>query len=165
MHAYARAMRTNRPARPARPDHLTHRPRHLGRPGLAPVLAVAAVAVALTALVTAVVVALACYLAGGPGSDHRPRAQSQAVSTSQLIGPTVGRGAGSATCRHAPRSPRCLREGGTAAVVRDPGAARPVSGGDDQTVLIGGEGARPAEVPGRAPGRGGWVGEEGPSRA
>lgn len=159
-------MRTNRPARP---DHLTYRPRHLGRPGLAPVLAAAAVAAALTALVTAVVVALACYLAGapsrdgGPGSDHRPQART--VSTSQLLGPTVGRGAGSATCRHAPRSPRCLREGGTAAVVRDPGAARPVSGGDDQTVLIGGEGARPAEVPGRAPGRGGWVGEEGPSRA
>ena len=164
MHAYARAMRTNRPARPA---HLTHRPRHLGRPGLAPVLSAAAVAVALTALVTAVVVALACYLAGAPsrdaapGSDHRART----VSTSPLIGPTVGRGAGSATCRHAPRSPRCLREGGTAAVVRDPGAARPVSGGDDQTVLIGGEGARPAEVPGRVPGRGGWVSEEGPSRA
>ena len=162
MHAYARAMRTNRPARPA---HLTYRPRHLGRPGLAPVLAAAAVAAALTALVTAVVVALACYLAGAPGSDHRPQARSQAVSTSPLIGPTVGRGAGSATCRHAPRSPRCLREGGTAAVVRDPGAARPVSGGDDQTVLIGGEGARPAEVPGRVPGRGGWVSEEGPSRA
>ena len=165
MHAYARAMRTNRPARPARPAHLTYRPRHLGRPGLAPVLAgAAAVAVALTALVTAVVVALACYLAGapsrdgGPGSDHRART----VSTSPLLGPTVGRGAGSATCRHAPRSPRCLREGGTAAVVRDPGAARPVGGGDDQTVLIGGEGARPAEVPGRAPS---WVGEEGPSRA
>lgn len=160
MHAYARAMRTNRPARP---DHRTYRPRHLGRPGLAPVLAgAAAVAVALTALVTAVVVALACYLAGAPGSDHRPQARSQAASTSQLIGPTVGRGAGSATCGHAPRSPRCLREGGTAAVVRDPGAARPVSGGDDQTVLIGGEGARPAEMPGRAPS---WVGEEGPSRA
>ena len=164
-------MRTNRPARPARPDHLTYRPRHLGRPGLSRVLAGAAVAVALTALVTAVVVALACYLAGapsrdgGPGSDHRPQARAQTVPTSPLIGPTVGRGAGSATCRHAPRSPRCLREGGTAAVVRDPGAARPVSGGDDQTVLIGGEGARPAEVPGRAPGRGGWVGEEGPSRA
>ena len=84
---------------------------------------------------------------------------------SPLIDPTVGRGAESATCKHATRSPRCMREGGTAAVVRDHGAARPAEGGDDQTVLLGGEGARPAEVPGRVPGRGGWVSELGPSRA
>ena len=91
--------------------------------------------------------------------------QAASVSTSELIDPTAGRGAESATCKHAPRSPRCLREGGTAAVVRDRGAVRQAPSGDDQTVLLGGEGVRPAEVPGRVPGRGGWVSEGGPSAA
>ena len=128
----------------------------------------ATAAAAITILVTVAVVALACYLAGTP-SAVAPRGghsqQASTVSTSPLIDLTVGRGADSATCRHAPRSPRCMREGGTAAVVRDRGAARPAESGDDQTVLLGGEGSRPAEVPGRVPGRGGWVSEEGPSRA
>lgn len=128
----------------------------------------ATAAAAVTILVTAVVVALACYLAGvssarsdsGHGGQPAP-----AASTAPLIDPTAGRGAESATCKHAPRSPRCLREGGTAAVVRDRGAARPAQAGDDQTALLGGEGARPAKVPGRVPGRGGWVSELGPSAA
>lgn len=128
----------------------------------------AAAAAALTILVTVAVVALACYLAEGasaatPTGGHRP--QARAASTAPLIDPTAGRGAESATCKHAPRSPRCLREGGTAAVVRDRGAARQAPAGDDQTVLLGGEDARPAEVPGRVPGRGGWVSELGPSAA
>ena len=128
----------------------------------------ATAAAALTILVTVSAVALACYLAGTlsaatlEGGRHQ---QASTVSTSSLIDPTSGRGSESATCKHAPRSPRCMREGGTAAVVRDRGAARPAESGDDQTVLLGGEGARPAEVPGRVPGRGGWVSEEGPSRA
>lgn len=128
----------------------------------------ATAAAALTILVTVAVVALACYLAGTPSATAlqggRP-SQASTASTSPLIDPTAGRGADSATCKHAPRSPRCLRDGGTAAVVRDRGAARPADGGGDQTVLLGGEDARPAEVPGRVPGRGGWVSEEGPSAA
>lgn len=129
----------------------------------------ATAAAAVTILVTAVVVALACYLAGVPstggGSGRSGGPQAASVSTSELIDPTAGRGAESATCKHAPRSPRCLREGGTAAVVRDRGAARQAPASGDQTVLLGGEGARPAEVPGRVPGRGGWVSELGPSAA
>ena len=160
-------MRTNRTARP---DHLTYRPRHLSRPSLASmfVAAAAAAAATVTILATTAVVALACYLAGTSSAalrDGGSRPQSSTTSSPSLIDPTVGRGSESATCKHAPRSPRCLREGGTAAVVRDRGAARPAEGGDDQTVLLGGEGARPAEVPGRVPGRGGWVSEEGPSWA
>lgn len=129
----------------------------------------ATAAAAVTILVTAVVVALACCLAwvssarSGSGRSGGPQAAS--VSTSELIDPTAGRGAESATCKHAPRSPRCLREGGTAAVVRDRGLSRGVESGSDQTALLGGEGARPAEVPGRVPGRGGWVSELGPSQA
>ena len=163
MRSYTGAMRTNRTARQtARHAHPAR------RPSLAAMLVAATAAAAITILVTVAVVALACYLAGTP-SATTPRsggaAQAQAVSTSPLIDPTAGRGAGSATCKHAPRSPRCMREGGTAAVVRDRGLSRGVESGSDQTVLLGGEGARPAQVPGRVPGRGGWVSELGPSRA
>ena len=129
--------------------------------------AAAIVAAAVTIIVTVSAVALTCHLAGAssaaPSGGHR--SQASTTSTAPLIDPTAGRGADSATCRHAPRSPRCMREGGTAAVVRDRGAARPAPAGDGQTVLLGGEDARPAEVPGRVPGRGGWVSEQGPSAA
>ena len=160
MHAYARAMRTNRPAHPAR--HASP-----SRPTLASMIVAAVAAAAITILITVAVVALACYLAGPSSATPRggDRPEAQAVSTSPLIDPTVGRGAGSVTCKHAPRSPRCMREGGTAAVVRDRGLSRGVESASDQTVLLGGEGAHPAEVPGRVPGRGGWVSELGPSRA
>lgn len=131
--------------------------------------AAATAAAAVTILVTAAVVALTCYLAGVSSargcSGRSGGPQAPTTSTSRLIDPTAGRGAESATCKHAPRSPRCLREGGTAAVVRDRGAARQAPAGDDQTVLLGGESARPAEAPGRVPGRGGWVSEFGPSAA
>lgn len=129
----------------------------------------ATAAAAVTILVTAVAVALACYLAGGSsarsGSGRISGLPAATTSTVPLIDPTAGRGAESATCRHAPRSPRCMREGGTAAVVRDRGATRRSPAGDDQTVLLGGCPPRPAEVPGRVPGRGGWVSELGPSAA
>jgi hypothetical protein len=129
----------------------------------------ATAAAAVTILVTAVVVALACYLAGVSsakgGSGRIGGQQAAPASSAPLIDLTAGRGSESATCKHAPHSPRCMREGGTAAVVRDRGSARPATVGDDQTVLLGGEGARPAEVPGRVPGRGGWVSELGPSAA
>lgn len=164
MRAYTGAMRTNRTARPAtRHAHPTR------RPSLAAMFVAATAAAAVTILVTAVVVAMACYLAGvssaRSGSDRGSGPQTTTTSTAPLIDPTAGRGAESATCKHAPRSPRCLREGGTAAVVRDRGAARRARAGDDQTALLGGEGARPAKVPGRVPGRGGWVSEQGPSAA
>lgn len=128
----------------------------------------ATAAAVVTILVTVAVVALACYLAGPPSSAPKggPRTSTAAAApASPLIDPTAGRGAESATCKHAPRSPRCMREGGTAAVVRDRGAVRQAPASDGQTVLLGGENARPAEVPGRVPGRGGWVSELGPSTA
>lgn len=163
MRSYTGVMRTNRPARPAARHAHPNR-----RPSLAAMFVAATAAAAVTILVTAVVVALACYLAGASsarGGSHSDGRQAPGSPTAPLIDPTVDRGAESATCKHAPRSPRCMRDGGTAAVVRDRGAARPAEAGDGQTVLLGGEGARPAEVPGRAPGRGGWVSELGPSAA
>ncbi|WP_311359371.1 hypothetical protein [Actinomyces oris] len=156
-------MRTNRTARPA-----ARHARPTRRHPLAAMLVAATAVAAIAILVTVAVVALACYLAGTSSATALRgghSSQASTVSTSPLIDPTAGRGADSATCRHAPRSPRCMREGGTAAVVRDHGVARPADGGDDQTVLLGGEDVRPAEVPGRVPGRGGWVSELGPSRA
>lgn len=164
MRSYTEAMRTNRTARPA--AHRAHRAHPTRRPSLAAMFVAAFAAAAVTILVTTAVVALACYLAGTPAPKGGSRTSTAtAASTAPLIDPTVGRGSGSATCKHAPRSPRCMREGGTAAVVRDRGVAREASAGDDQTVLLGGEGARPAEVPGWVPGRGGWVSELGPSVA
>lgn len=164
MRSYTEDMRTNRTARPA-----ARHTRPTRRPTLAAMFVAATAAAAVTILVTAVVVALACYLAGGSsarsGSGRISGRQAATTSTAPLIDPTAGRGAGSATCKHAPRSPRCLREGGTAAVVRDRGLSRGAEADSDQTVLLGGEGARPAEVPGRVPGRGGWVSELGPSAA
>lgn len=158
MRSYTEAMRTNRTARPAaRHAHPTR------RPSLAAMFVAAIAAAVVTILVTVAVVALACYLAGNSAPKAGPRSSTAAAAP--LLDPSVGRGAGSATCKHAPRSPRCMQEGGTAAVVRDRGAARQAPAGDDQTVLLGGEGARPAEVPGRVPGRGGWVSEQGPSAA
>ena len=163
MHSYTKDMRTNRPARPA--SRHAHPAR---RPTLAAMFVAATAAAAVTILVTAVVVALACYLAGvspARGSGRGGGPQPSTTSTSPLIDPTAGRGAESATCKHAPRSPRCMREGGTAAVVRDRGVTRQAPAGADQTVLLRGENARPATVPGRVPGRGGWVSELGPSAA
>lgn len=127
----------------------------------------ATVAAAVTIIVIVAAVALACYLAGVSSAprDGVRSSRPSTTSTAPLIDLTAGRGAESATCKHAPRSPRCMREGGTAAVVRDRGAVRQAPSGDDQTVLLGGEGAHPAEVPGRVPGRGGWVSEAGPSAA
>lgn len=160
MHAYARAMRTNLPARQtARHAH------RAPRPSTTSMIVAAAVAAAITILVTVAVVALACYLAGAPSASPARRGLGREALASQLLDPTVGRGAESQTCKHSPRSPRCMSGGGAIGVVRDRGAARPVQGGDGQTALIGGGGGRPAEMPGRVPGRGGWVSEQGPSAA
>lgn len=167
MRSYTVAMSTNRPARQTARQTARHAHR-APRPTLAAMFVAATAAAAVTIVVTVAVVALACHLAGtssATASRGGGRPQARTASTAPLIDPTAGRGADSATCKHAPRSPRCLREGGTAAVVRDRGVVRPADSGDGQTVLLGGEEARPAEVPGRVPGRGGWVSELGPSRA
>ena len=164
MRAYARAMRTNRTARPAA-RHARHAHR-APRPTLAAMLVSATVAAVVTILVTVAVVALACYLVGAPSAAPARLGPGPQALASRLLDPTIGRGAESQTCKHAPRSPRCLDGGGDIAVVRDHGAARPAQSGDDQTVLLGSEDVTgPARMPGRVPGRGGWVSEQGPSVA
>ena len=152
-------MRTNRPARPA---HLDRR-----RPGLAAMLVAATAAAAVTILVTTAVVALACYLAGAPARAPKAAPHSSTAATAPLLDPSVGRGADSATCKHAPRSPRCHDEGGSglwAPRHSDGRALTPAT--DSPDVLLGSEDVTgPARMPGRVPGRGGWVSEQGPSAA
>ena len=132
----------------------------------------ATAAAAVTILVTVAAVALACYLAGAPsatggGSDRSSGPQPSPTSTAPLIDPTAGRGSESATCKHAPRSPRCHDEGGSglwAPRHSDGRALTPAT--DSPDVLLGSEDVTgPARMPGRVPGRGGWVSEQAPSAA
>ena len=76
----------------------------------------------------------------------------------EVLEPSYGKGWDSPICKHSPRSPRCLREGGSGILpTRGGHALVPAHDGLDD--------GRPVEMPGRVPGRGGWVSEEGPSRA
>lgn len=166
MRSYTEAMRTNRTARPA-----ARHAHPASRPGLAAMFVAATAAAAVTILVTTLVVALACYLAGTPstggGSGRSSGPQAATASTAPLIDPSVGRGAASPTCEHAARSPRCRLEGGQGLSLprRGDGRALQPATDDGQTVLLREDVTRPAPVPGRVPGRGGWVSEEGPSQA
>lgn len=157
MPAYARAMRTNRPA---------------------PSAQIVAIAATLALIVTTFVSALACFAAGAywhrsaekPATAHSSRVETPAEAGGEgsagLIDPSVGRGADSRACAAAPSSPRCRLEGGSGmSYTRGGHALRPATDGPE--TLLRSEWAErgPADMPGRAPGRGGWVGEEGPSRA
>lgn len=162
MHAYSGAMSTNRPTPTAQ-----------------------IIAITLALAVTTFVIALAAFAAGA--YPHRPAegpAETSPSTASQveaparaargtaespsigLLDPSVGRGADSRTCAASPRSPRCWLEGGSGlSHTRGGHALRPATDGPD--TLLKSEWAErgPAGMPGRAPGRGGWVGEEGPCRA
>ena len=161
MRSYTEDMRTNRTARPAaRHAHPTR------RPSLAAMFVAAIAAAVVTILVTVAVVALACYLAGSPAPAPKAGPRSSTAVTAPPD-PSVGRGADSATCKHAPRSPRCHDEGGSglwAPRHSDGRALTPAT--DSSDVLLGDEDVTgPARMPGRVPGRGGWVSEQGPSAA
>ena len=163
MRSYTRAMSTNRPA---------------------PSVQIIAIAATLALIVTTFVIALAAFAAGayphrgveGPVPD--PASTSQAAqgpergreavepSSADLLDPSIGRGADSKVCATSPKSPRCRLEGGAGlSLTRGGHALRPATDGPE--TLLDSEWAErgPADMPGRAPGRGGWVGEEGPSRA
>lgn len=136
---------------------------------------VVAIAITLALVVTTFVIALAAFSAGAyPHRDVEetaPAATSQAAEaagegSADLLDPSIGRGADSRVCATSPKSSRCMSEGGSI-VSRPRGgdALRPATDGPE--TLLDSEWAErgPADMPGRAPGRGGWVGEEGPSRA
>lgn len=138
-----------------------------------------AIAATLALIVTTSVIALAAFAAGA--YPHRPVEEPSQAATSQVSGggreaaepspaglldPSIGRGADSRVCATSPKSPRCRLEGGASLyLTRGGDALRPADDGPE--TLLDSEWAErgPADMPGRAPGRGGWVGEEGPSAA
>lgn len=153
----------------------------------APTAQITAIAAAAALIVTTLIIALAAFAVGA--YPHRDAGESTTAPASRtetseaparaaghgpaepssagLLDPSVGRGAGSRVCATSPQSPRCRLEGGSGlSHTRGGHALRPA---DDtpETVLLHSEWDEtgPADMPGRAPGRGGWVGEEGPSRA
>lgn len=136
---------------------------------------IVAIAATLALIVTTFVIALAAFAAGAYPHRHvegpSPAAISQSAEaagegSADLLDPSIGRGADSKVCATSPKSPRCMSEGGSV-VSRTRGghALRPATDGPE--TLLDSEWAErgPADMPGRAPGRGGWVGEEGPSAA
>lgn len=143
---------------------------------------IAAIAAVAALIVTTFVIALAAFAVGAyphhsaeepattPASQTEESAASRGAagpSSAGLTDPSVGRGADSRTCTASPSSPRCRLEGGSGlSHTRGGHALRPA---DDipEAVLLHSEWDEtgPADMPGRVPGRGGWVGEEGPSRA
>lgn len=150
MRSYAGAMSTNRPS---------------------PAAQIAAIAATLALIVTTFVIALAAFAAGAyphrgvDGPDAAPASQA-AQSSDDLIDPSIGRGADSKVCTASPKSPRCRLEGGSDLYLTRGGhALRPATDGPETLLKSEWDETGPADMPGRAPGRGGWVGEEGPSRA
>lgn len=147
-------------------------------------IAIAAVA-ALS--ITTVLIALAAFAVGAyphrgaeepttepasqsetPGAPARAAGHETAwPSSAGLLDPSVGRGADSRACATSPRSPRCRLEGGGGLSYTRGGHALRPAADSPQTVLLHSEWdeTSPADMPGRVPGRGGWVSEEGPSRA
>lgn len=161
MRSYTGAMSTNRPA---------------------PSAQIVAIAATLALIVTTFVIALAAFAAGayphrhadGPVPDPASQVETTAEpgepaesSPDDLIDPSIGRGADSRVCTASPKSPRCRLEGGSGLSITRGGHALRPADDSPETVLLDSEWDEtgPADMPGRAPGRGGWVGEEGPSRA
>ena len=163
MRSYTEAMSTNRPT---------------------PSAQIVAIAATLALIVTTFVIALAAFSAGayphrgveGPVPD--PASTSQAArgpeegreavepSSADLLDPSIGRGADSRVCATSPKSSRCMSEGGSiVSRTRGGHALRPATDGPEVLLDSEWDEIGPADMPGRAPGRGGWVGEEGPSRA
>lgn len=149
-----------------------------------PAAQITAIAAAAALIVTTFVIALAAFAAGAyphRGVEDPSPAQtstSQAArmggegfkdaepASSDLIDPSTGRGAGSRVCVVTPTSPRCRLEGGSGlSLTRGGHALRPATDGPETLLDSEWDEAGPADMPGRAPGRGGWVGEEGPSQA
>lgn len=145
----------------------------------APSAQIVAIATTLALIVTTFVIALASFAAGA--YPHRPVEEPSQAATAKvveesresaepspagLIDPSIGRGADSPTCKHSPKSPRCMSGGGSV-VSRTRGghALRPATDGPEVLLDSEWDETGPADMPGRAPGRGGWVGEEGPSAA
>lgn len=128
-------MSTNRPTRAA---YIT---------AIVAVLALAAVTLGL---------ALASFHLGQYPHQPRPHHTKEEIHRMEVLEPSYGKGWDSPICKHSPKSPRCMREGGSGILpTRGGHALVPAHDGLDD--------GKPVEMPGRVPGRGGWVSEEGVS--
>jgi len=121
--------------------------------------AAAAIATIATLIIAACAIAGALALRGAGG---RPSHHIDLVDET-LLHPSVGRGAESQVCKNSPKSPRCLSEGGSGLYMTPGGHALRPSTDSLAADLLPGERseAGPVDMPGRVPGRGGWVSEEG----
>jgi hypothetical protein len=146
---------------------------------------IAAIAAAAALTITTFIIALAAFAVGAYPHRHVEEPATTATTTSSqaepaakavrgaaespstgLLDPSVGRGADSRVCATSPKSPRCRLEGGGGmSATRGGHALRPATDGPETLLDSEWDETGPADMPGRAPGRGGWVGEEGPSRA
>lgn len=121
-------------------------------------------AAAVIAAIATLIIA-ACAIAGAlalRGSGDLPSHHIDLVDAT-LLHPSVGRGAESQVCKNSPKSPRCLSEGGNGLYVTPGGRALRPAGDSPAEALLESEWDEtgPADMPGRVPGRGGWVSEEG----
>ena len=138
-----------------------------------PSVQIAAVAAAAALIITTLLVALAAFAVGAyphrsaEESTTAPASQSAAApSSTDLIDPSAGRGADSRVCATSPSSTRCRLEGGSGlSRTRGGHALRPATDGPEVLLDSEWDETGPADMPGRVPGRGGWVSEEGPSAA
>lgn len=147
-----------------------------------PAAQIVAIAATLALIVTTFVIALASFAAGAYPHRHAdgtvPDPASQVETPSEtvletaepfpagLIDPSIGRGADSKVCATSPKSPRCRLEGGSGLFrTRGGHALRPATDGPETLLDSEWDEIGSADMPYRAPGRGGWVGEEGPCRA
>ena len=126
----------------------TNRPTHAAYiTAIVAVLALAAVTLGL---------ALASFHLGAYPHQYRPHHTREEIHRMEVLEPSYGKGWDSPICKHSPKSPRCLREGGNGMMpTRGGHALVPAHDGLDD--------GKPVEMPGRVPGRGGWVSEEGVS--
>lgn len=117
---------------------------------------VAAIVATFSLILATLIGALVAFEHGQYRHHPRPHRTQAEIHEMERLEPSYGKGAGSSVCKHSPRSPRCLREGGSGIFpTRGGHALVPAHDGLDD--------GRPVPFPGRVPGRGGWVSEEGTS--
>lgn len=117
----------------------------------------------ITAIVATAVLVIATLIGALAAFEHgqyrhRPRPHHTQAEIHEMgrLEPSYGKGWDSPVCKHSPKSPRCLREGGSGILpTRGGHALVPSHDGLDD--------GKPVPMPGRVPGRGGWVSEEGAS--
>ena len=124
------------------------------RPGPAAYITAIVAVLALAAVTLGM--ALASFHLGAYPHHSRPHRTREEIHRMEVLEPSYGKGWDSPVCKHSPKSPRCLREGGSGIFpTRGGHALVPAHDGLDD--------GKPAPFPGRVPGRGGWVSEEGAS--